>query len=335
MVEKLPFGSSFLCRITDGPCSVDIIPYGAAVQSLRVPDRQGNVVDVALGYDTPEEYASQDACLGAVIGRYANRISNAAFSFNGKVISLFANEGMNTLHGGENGFHQRLWQLSFEPNGHTVTCKLHSQDGDQGFPGNLDVEVRYTLENAALTIQYTARCDQDTALNLTNHTYFNLAGHSAGTVHDHLISVAAERYTPADSGNIPTGELRDVSGTPWDLRQPTLLGPRLAAPELASSRGFDQNFVLDGSGPAATVLCPATGIQMTMETDREGVQLYTAGWLTQRPGKGGAVYGPSQGLCLETQHFPDAVNKVNFPSPFLKAGELFESVTVFRFSTQK
>lgn len=335
MVEKIPFGSSFLCRITDGPCSADILPYGAAVQALRVPDRQGDIIDVALGYDTPEEYASQDACLGAVIGRYANRISNAAFSLNDKTVSLFANEGKNTLHGGKNGFHQRLWTLSFEPDSCSVTCKLHSPDGDQGFPGNLDVEVRYTMENNTLTIYYAAKCDQDTALNLTNHTYFNLAGHGAGTIHDHFISLAAGQYTPADSGNIPTGELRNVSGTPWDLRQSTLLGPRLAAPELEASRGFDQNFVLDGARPAAAVFCPATGIEMTMETDREGVQLYTAGWLTRRPGKGGAVYGPSQGLCLETQHFPDAVNKPNFPSPFLKAGEPFESVTVFRFSIRK
>ncbi len=334
MVEKLPFGDSFLCRVTDGPYSVDIIPYGAAVQALRVPDRQGNIVDVALGYDTPEEYAAQDACLGAVIGRYANRISNASFSLDGKTISLFANEGKNTLHGGKNGFHQRLWELSFAPEGHTVTCTLHSPDGDQGFPGNLDVEVRYTLKNAALTVHYAAVCDQDTALNLTNHTYFNLAGHGAGTVHDHLITLAAGRFTPADSSNIPTGELREVTGTPWDLRRPTQLGPRLDAPELAPSRGFDQNFVLDGVSPAATVLCPSTGIRMTMETDREGVQLYTAGWLTPRPGKGGAQYGPSQGLCLETQHFPDAVNKPAFPSPFLKAGEPFESETIFRFSVQ-
>lgn len=335
MVEKLPFGGSFLCRVTNGAYSVDLIPYGAAVQALRVPDCHGNLVDVVLGYDTPEEYATQDACLGAIIGRYANRISNAAFPLNGRIVTLFANEGKNTLHGGENGFHQRLWDMSFAPDSCAVTCKLHSPDGDQGFPGNLDIEVRYILQNAALTIHYAARCDQDTALNLTNHTYFNLAGHSAGTIRDHLISLAASRYTPADSGNIPTGVLRDVSDTPWDLRQPTPLGSRLAAPELQASRGFDQNFVLDGAVPAATVFCPATGIQMAMETDREGVQLYTSGWLTQRSGKGGAVYGPGQGLCLETQHFPDAVNKPNFPSPFLKAGELFESVTTFRFSTQR
>jgi len=331
MVEKLPFGGSPLYRLTDGAFSAEVIPCGASVRSLKVPGRDGRPVDVVLGYDDPEAYLSQDGCLGASVGRYANRISGASFTLNGKTYPLCANEGRNTLHGGRAGFHKRMWELC--PEGEdTVLCVITSPDGDEGFPGGLRVEVRYTLRDGAFSIRYTAVSDADTVLNLTNHTYFNLGG--AGTVRDHLIEVKADRYAPADAENIPTGELRDVAGTAWDLRAPVCLGERLDHPDLAASRGFDQNLVLTGAAPAARVECPRTGICMEMDTDREGVQLYTAGWLTQRPGKAGAVYGPCSGLCLETQHFPNAVNEPAFPSPILRAGETFRSTTTFRFSVK-
>lgn len=331
MVEKRPFGDSFLCRITDGPCWAEIVPQGASLRSLAVPDRAGRPVDVVLGYDTPGEYRERDACFGAIVGRYANRISGARFTLGGRTFPLEANEGENTLHGGSRGYQNRLWDL--EPRGErSVVCTLLSPDGDQGFPGNLRVTVTYTLRDGALSIAYEAVSDADTVLNLTNHAYFNLAGE--GDVGDHVLTLAASRYTPAGPGNIPTGELLDVAGTAWDLRRPTPLGDRLAHPALAASRGYDQNLVLDGSSPAAVVFCPRTGIEMTMDTDREGVQLYTAGWLDGRGGKGGRTYGPAAGLCLETQHFPDAVNKPAFPSPVLRAGETFRSETVYRFAVR-
>jgi len=330
MVEKLPFGSSFLYRITDGAWSADVIPYGASVRSLKVPGRDGKPVDVVLGYDTPEEYSSQGGCLGAAVGRYANRIGGAKFTLNGKEYPLYANEGKNTLHGGKVGFHKRMWELSAEGED-TVLCVITSPDGDEGFPGNFRMEVRYTLKAGAFSVRYTATSDADTVLNLTNHTYFNLGGQGSGPVDGHLITLHASRYTPIDGEKIPTGELRDVAGTGWDLRSPTLLGERFAHPDLAPTGGFDHNFVLDGP-EGGTVFCPETGIRMDFTTDQPGVQLYTAGGLSPRKGKEGAAYAPRHGLCLETQNFPDAVNKPNFPSAVLKAGETFRSETVYRFS---
>lgn len=334
MVERVPFGSGCLYRISDGPCTAEIVPWGASIRLLRVPGRDGKAVDVMLGYDTPEEYAAQGGCLGAVVGPYANRISGAKFVLNGKEYPLTANEGKNCLHsGGKGGFHKREWELKALGE-NSVVCSIDSPDGDLGFPGNLHVEVTYTLKDGALAIDYFAVSDADTAVNLTNHAYFNLAGQDGGRVDDHIITIAASHYTPASAENIPTGEVEEVAGTAWDLRRPVALGEALKHPDLARSKGFDQNFVLDGGGLAAAVFCPRTGITMTMETDREGVQLYTAGGLSERKGKAGAVYGSTHGLCLETQHFPDAVNKPGFPSPILKAGEEFRSRTVYRFSVE-
>lgn len=332
MVERIPFGSSFLTRVTDGACCAEIIPYAASIRALWVPDRDGRRVDVCLGYDTPEEYAGQGGCLGAVVGPYANRISNAKFVLNGREYVLPANEGRNCLHSGS-GFRHALWDLRAEGE-RSVVCSIDSPDGADGFPGDLHVEVAYTLDNGALAIDYRAVCDADTVLNLTNHAYFNLAGQAGGRVDDHVVTLAASRFTPFLPDLIPTGEVREVAGTAWDLRRPTVLGDRLSHPDLAPTRGFDQNFVLDGTRPAAIVSCPRTGITMTVETDMEGMQLYTAGGLSKRKGKGGAVYGSAHGLCLETQHFPDAVNQPAFPSPILRVGEEFHSRTVYRFTAE-
>lgn len=335
MLQRVPFEGEFLYRITDGDTSVDIVPWGGSIRALRVPDRAGKPVDVCLGYDTPEEYRTMGGALGALVGPYANRISGAAFTLNGRTCRLFANEGENTLHSGKVGFHHGQWELS--PAGeNSLLCVMEAADGEGGFPGSRRVEVTYTLTGGALIIDYKAVSDADTVFNLTNHAYFNLAGAGEGTVEDHIITVAAEAFTPAGPDNVPTGELRAVAGTPWDLRRPTRLGEALQDPLLAPTKGFDQNFVLDQDrkGPAALVTCPRTGITMTLETDMEGVQLYSAGTMSQRTGKAGKTYLPTGGLCLETQHFPDAVNKPGFPSPIVRAGEVFRSRTVYRFSAE-
>ncbi len=335
MVQRTPFDREYLYRLVDGRTSVDIVPWGGSIRAIRVPDRAGRLVDVCLGYDTPEEYRTMGGALGALVGPYANRISTAAFTLGGKTCRLVANEGENTLHSGPAGFHHGIWKLSMAGE-NSLLCVMEAADGEGGFPGSRRVEVTYPLADGALTIDYKATSDADTVFNLTNHAYFNLAGAGEGSVEDHIITMAAEAFTPAEPDNVPTGELRPVAGTPWDLRRPTRLGDVLKAPELVPTGGFDQNFVLDParSGPAAVVTCPRTGITMTVETDMEGVQLYSAGTMSQRTGKGGKTYLPIGGLCLETQHFPDAVNKPAFPSPVVKAGETFRSRTVYRFTAE-
>lgn len=330
MVARVELPGGFCLRITQGESSVDIVPYGASIRAIRVPDRDGVLRDVCLGYEGVLDYAAQGGCLGAVVGRYANRVSAAAFSLNGVTYPLLANEGKNTLHGGGCGWHKRWWRLS--PKGEdAVVCALDSPDGDEGFPGRLQVEVTYTLRDNALTIDYSAQGDADTVLNLTNHAYFNLAGQDGGEVGDHVLTLRAGRFTPVGEDKIVTGELRDVSGTPWDLRQGAALAGRWDHPALGG--GFDHNYCLDpGPGPAATLFCPRTGITMEMTTDRPGCQLYTAGGLKPRPGKAGAQYGPRHGVCLETQNYPNAVNTPAFPSPVLRAGARWESRTVYRFT---
>lgn len=333
MYTEKPFGALDgrevpVITLTDGVCAVELLPYGAAVRAIRVPDRAGQLTDICLGYDDLDSYRQLDACFGGTIGRCANRIGGARFTIGGTEYRVTPNEGANCLHGGAEGFHKKLWDYTCE--GHSVTFTYDSPDGEEGFPGNLHTEVTYTLEQSTLTISYRAVTDRDTVVNLTNHTYFNLAGHGGGPVGGHVLTVRAERYTPSGAGNIPTGALAPVEGTPLDLRQPTPLGDRLDSPFLAPSRGYDHNFVLDG-GPAAELWCPRTGIAMELRTTLEGMQLYTAGWLTERQGKDGAVYGPHHAVCLETQHFPDAVNHGGFPSPILRAGEEFRETTSCRF----
>ena len=247
---------------------------------------------------------------------------------------MTANEGTNSLHGGAEGFHQKLWR--FACRGNSVAFSLESPDGEEGFPGNLRVEVTYTLENAALTIDYRAVSDKTTVVNLTNHTYFNLAGHDSGPVDGQILTLVADRYTPCGPGNIPTGVLASVAGTPLDLRSPARLGDRLDHPFLAGTRGFDHNFVLrsPATGPAAVLSSPETGVALELETTLPGVQVYTAGFLGERRGKGGALYGPRHAVCLETQYFPDSVNQPSFPSPVLRAGETYRQRTVYRFRTE-
>ncbi len=327
--ETFPFGALSdgtevtACRVSEpGGLTLTVLSYGATVQSLLVPDRNGVLRDVALGYDTAGEYERQDGFLGATVGRVANRIGGAAFTLNGERFELTKNEGENQLHGGANGFDRRIWTPEREERG--VCLRLVSPDGEEGFPGTLRAAVHFRLEGGALRIAYEAEADRDTPVNLTNHTYFNLKG--GGSAQDHIVRVDAERYTEAGPGLIPTGRLLPVEGTPYDLRE----ARRFSETELGD--GYDINYCLS-SREAAELRCEESGIRLRVETDMPGMQLYTAGNLSPREGKGGAPMAPGSAVCLETQYYPDAVNHENFPSCVLRRGEKGRWETVFRFDT--
>ena len=318
--------------IRQGSFEAHILPYGATLQSLFVPDRSGTVRDVVLGYESLTDYQRHDGYLGATVGRHANRIAGAQFTLDGVAYPLTANEGANQLHSGPNGLHQKVW--SWEQTAENcVTLRTESPDGEDGFPGTREVAVTYTLSGGALTIDYEAKSDRDTICNLTNHTYFNLGGQGSGSVAGHTLRVNADSYTPCGPGTIPTGEVRVVDGTVMDLRLGAVLGERLGAAELAEYGGDDHNFCLSGAD-AARLYCPASGICMDTQTTLPGLQVYTAGFLTGRSGNDGAVYGRNHGVCLETQFWPDAVHHERFPSPILRAGEVYRQQTVYRFTVR-
>ncbi len=324
--------------LTDGTLSCDIITYGGALRALRVPGRDGQTVDVLLGFDTLEDYLSHDKYLGALVGRYANRIGGASFDLNGVRCSLPANDGANHLHGGPKGYFSRLWTVEAAGDSF-LTLTLDSPDGEEGYPGHLTVRVTYRLEENGLTIAYRAKADRDTLCNLTNHAYFNLSGHDSGPVSDQTIQIFAGRYTPTDAGSIPTGELAPVDGTPMDLRRPVPMGGHWDDdfPQLVLAGGYDHNWVLDGAEgslrTAARAASPRTGIVLEVLTDLPGVQFYSGNYLDGCPaGKGGAPYGRRWGFCLETQFFPDSPHHPGFPSAVLRAGEVWEHTTALRFS---
>ena len=318
--------------IRKGLYEAHILPYGATLQSLLVPDRNGVQRDVVLGYESLAEYQQNDGYLGATVGRCANRIAGAQFALDGTVYPLAANEGENQLHSGPHGLHQKVWAWEQRAE-NSVTLRAVSPDGEDGYPGTLEVAVTYTLSDGALEIDYKAESDYDTVCNLTNHAYFNLAGQGSGSVAGHLLRVNADHYTPCGAGTIPTGEVRAVDGTALDLRQATVLGDRLGAAELAEYGGYDHNFCLRGSN-AAQLRCPESGISMDVETTLPGLQVYTAGFLTERSGKDGAIYGKNHGVCLETQFWPDAMHHEHFPSPVLQAGEVYRHRTAYRFTVK-
>lgn len=316
-----------------------IINYGAILVSLEVPDRNGKLADVVLGYNSLDDYLKRGGLFGAVVGRYANRIGGAKFTLNGVEYQLAPNNRPNHIHGGKKGFDKVIWRLEdLRGDGSEAAVKLSyvSQDGEEGYPGNLACSVTYTLtKDNELKINYEAETDKATVVNLTNHSYFNLAGHGAGDVLDHVLTLNADKYTVFNDALIPTGEIRSVKGTPLDFTTPTRIGARIA--EMGA--GYDQNYVLDGGGgsPAlcARVQEPTSGRVMEVYTTEPGVQLYTGNWLNSSvTGKGGKVYGKHGGFCLETQHYPDSPNKPNFPSVVLNPGQKFASVTVFKFSAQ-
>lgn len=325
--------------LRDGALTCSVITYGGILRALTVPDKDGNPVDVLLGMDALKGYLDPaNGCLGALVGRCANRIGGASFPLNGREYRLAANAGPNHLHGGPTGFYTRLWTAE-EVTDNSVLLTLFSPDGDEGYPGNLRVRVRYTLADGALRIDYAAKCDADTIVNLTNHAYFNLSGHDSGPMTDQTIQIFAGRYTPTDAASIPTGEIASVEGTPMDLRQPVPIGAHIddGFQQLTFAGGYDHNWVLDGGEdalhPAARAYSPRTGIALEVLTTLPGVQFYAANSLDGCPaGKGGAPYGRRWGFCLETQLFPDSPHHPNFPSAVLRAGEVWEHATVLRFS---
>ncbi len=327
-----------LYSLADGKVEVRIMTYGGIIVSLRTPDRNGKLDDVVLGCDAVEKYVAQTAHFGGIVGRYANRIAHGTFQLDGQTYSTPKNDGDNTLHGGIRGFDKVVWAAKQIQDGIELTYV--SKDGDQGFPGTLTTTVRYTLNRGSLRMEYSATTAKDTVLNLTNHSYFNLAGQGNGDVLKHALKINASRMTPVDATLIPTGELKSVEGTPFDFRTPHAIGERIDAddPQLRLGHGYDHNFVLDhASGQmaeAAEVYEPTTGRILRVLTTEPGVQLYTGNFLDGSiTGKEGRVYNRRFALCLETQHFPDSPNHPSFPSTELKPAQKFHSVTVFEFST--
>lgn len=313
----------------------EILSYGATLRSLKVKDKNGNPVDVCLGYDTLEEYVNSNGYFGATVGRVANRIGDARFTLDGKEYTLAQNNGKNCLHGGKIGFNKAIWHYSGSEDETSVMLFLTSPDGDEGFPGNLYVEVTYTVNGNSLEISYKATTDKRTPVNLTNHSYFNLGGHASGDIYAHTLKLNAHLFTEVDDGLIPTGRLASVESTALDFTKETLLGDRLNCEELSSTKGVDHNFALDkGWDIAASLYCEKTGIQMDTVTTLEGVQIYTSGGLGDRNGKDGAKYSRHNGICLETQHFPDSINKPQFPSCVLDVGKTWEHTTAYKFSVR-
>lgn len=320
-----------------------VITYGGTIVSLKMPDRNGKFGDVVLGFDNVADYQKQTAFIGALIGRYGNRIGNAAFTLDGKRYQLAANNGKNSLHGGPGGFHTVVWtaEPKMTPAGPSVVLRYSSADGEEGFPGKLDVIVTYTLtDKNEVRVHYSAVTDKPTVVNLTQHSYFNLAG--GGSIGDHILSINADRVTPTDEGQIPTGDLASVTGTPFDFRKPQKIGSRIDSDDIQMKYGFgyDHNWVLNKKrrqlSRAAAVYEPVSGRYMEVLTTEPGLQFYSGNFLDGTPnGKSGAVYSRRTGFCLEAQHYPDSPNKPFFPSTELQPGEIYTQTTIYRFSVRK
>ncbi len=348
-VEKAPFG-----KLTDGrevdlytltnenAMCVRITNFGGIIVSIEVPDRDGKMADVALGFDSIEGYENTHPYFGALVGRCGNRIAKAKFTLDGKTYTLAANNDVNHLHGGLKGFDKAVWAAEKIEEANAVGLKLQytSVDGEEGYPGTLKCTVEYRLTNEnELKIEYFAETDKPTPVNLTNHSYFNLKGQGEGTILDHVVYLNAKRFTPIDETFIPTGELRAVAGTPMDFTTPTAIGARIHADDeqLKNGKGYDHNFVLDGDGLSlvARVEEKTTGRVLEAYTMEPGVQFYVGNFLDGTlTGKDGKVYEQRYGFCLETQHFPDSPNHPDFPSIVLKPGEQYHTETVYKFSAE-
>jgi aldose 1-epimerase len=323
---------------------VRVINFGGIITSLRVPDKNGKLDDIVLGFDNLDGYLENKPYFGAIIGRYANRIANGKFTLDGHEYTLAKNNGSNSLHGGLKGFNKVIWQAEPFRNhqGMGVTLSYTSKDGEEGYPGNLRVKVTYTLtEKNELAIDYEATTDKATPVNLTQHTYFNLAGEGSGDVLAHELRLNADRFTPIDKNLIPTGEIRSVKGTPLDFTQPATIGARINDPydQLVIAHGYDHNFVVtrkdDSLQFAARVREPKSGRVLEAYTTEPGIQLYSANFLDGSViGKHGHAYKQREAFCLETQHFPDSPNHPDFPSTILRPGNTFHSRTVFKFSVE-
>jgi aldose 1-epimerase len=348
-VRREPFG-----RLRDGTeieqytlsngrgLAVRALTYGGIITAIDVPDRHGQLGNVVLGFDTADAYVERNPYFGAIAGRYANRIGNARFTLDGKTHTLSANEGANTLHGGKAGFDKRVWRAT--PLGDdAIALEYLSRDGEEGFPGDLAVRVVYTVTpEHELRIDYRATTDRPTVVNMTSHSYFNLAG--AGTVLGHRLTLFADRYTPVDRSGIPTGEIAAVDGTPFDFRQPHTIGERIRHhhPQLLAMRGYDHNWVLgehshDGKAvPAARLEDPHSGRVMEVFTTEPAIQFYSGNFLDGAlVGAAGLAYRQGDGLCLETQHYPDSPNHPTFPSTVLRPGETYQTTTLHRFSVAR
>ncbi len=345
-VTKAGFGTTHagaaveIYTLTSGKTEVRIMTYGARVVSVKVPDRDGMVGDVVLGYNDLAGYeADPGTYFGAIVGRYGNRIAKGQFTLDGKQYQVPVNNNGQSLHGGLVGFDKRVWTAKQVADG--VEMTLVSEDGDQGYPGTLTAHVKYTLHGSALRIDYTMSTDKSTVANLTNHSYFNLSGEGSGDILGSVLTIPAGRYNPVDAVLIPTG-VAPVDGTPFDFRKPTVIGERIeqANEQLKLAGGYDHDWVLDGPigalKEAAKVVDPKTGRVLTVMTTEPGVQFYSGNFLDGTfHGKSGAAYGKHAALCLETQHFPDSPNHPDFPTTKLKPGHPRHSTTIFTFSTQK
>jgi aldose 1-epimerase len=341
---KMPDGTAIdLYTLTNANgMHAGIITYGGAVASLTAPDRNGKFADIVLGCDNVADYQKQTAFFGALIGRYGNRIGKGQFKLEGKTYQLPKNDGDNTLHGGPQGFDKRVWTAR-PMNGAEPALELTytSKDGEEGFPGNLTAKVVYTLTNHnELKIDYTATTDKPTVVNLTNHSYFNLAGQGEGTILQHEVTINADRFTPVDKGLIPTGELRPVKGTPFDFTKATAIGTRIGQndEQLIFGKGYDHNWVLNkgngGSTKAAEVHDPKSGRVMEVWTTEPGLQFYTGNFLDGTIHGKGHTYPHRGAFCMETQHYPDSPNHPSFPSTELKPGATYHTTTIYRFSAR-
>ena len=336
-ISKQPFGVlcdgaqvSLWTLTNDNGLQAQILDYGVTIRSIIVPGKYGNPVDVVLGYDTLEEYVSDDCYLGATVGRCANRIKGATFQLNGKTYPLYANNGANHLHGGKQGFNKYVW--TSQQVGDTVVFSRLSPDGEEGYPGNLCIQVTIGWEHNRLTIRYEAQSDQDTVVNFTNHSYFNLNGAGNGNINQHRMEIKADQFTLNGPDCAPTGAIVPVDGSAMDFRTPKTIGQDAGKDEpcVQYFNGYDSNFIISGH-PIATAVGDISGITLVADTDQPGVQLYTANALTDRTGKNGMAYGFRSGFCLETQHFPDSIHHPQWPTTILRAGERFHSFTSYHF----
>lgn len=320
----------------DAGMSAQFSDYGATLVRLLVPDKEGGLRDVVLGYSDAAGYEAGTESIGATVGRNANRIAGASFELNGVTYKLTANQFGNNLHSGNDFYNKRFWKVEEAADDH-ITFLLHSPDGDQGYPGTLDMKLTCALtEENEVRFTYDAVPDQDTIINMTNHSYFNLNGHDSGDILSHRVTVDADAFTMADEQSIPTGEIVDVTDTPMDFRKGRVIGEDIDAPyeALRLGKGYDHNWVLKNKGKFAKVAeaaGDASGIVMEVYTDLPGIQIYTGNFLNQEPGKDGAVYPHRAAVCFETQYFPDAIHHDNFPGPVCKAGQACHTVTAYRF----
>lgn len=322
---------------------IKVSPFGGVIQSLKVPSRSGELADISLGFDSVEKYAEERYYFGALVGRFGNRIAGGQFILDGELYKLAQNDGSNHLHGGLVGFDRVLWdvQVFDGPDGASLTLRYTSPDGEEGYPGELNTEVTYSLnEDSEFKIHYRATTDKSTHINLTQHTYFNLGGHEGGSIVDHELSIAADFYTPIDAESISTGEILSVEGTVLDFRRSKRIGDFIDADveQLKLAGGFDHNFVLNKRpgelSHAAKLVHPESGRTVEVMTTEPGIQFYSGNYLDGVIGKEGVAYEKRNALCLETQHFPDTPNKSMFPSTRLDPGQVYDSTTVYKFGVE-